>query len=65
MINKEKPPIVADLFDVQHMAGESLKSYLNKFNGVAIRVRDPNEQMAMMRIEGFSFCRVTSTSYAD
>ncbi|RDX88256.1 hypothetical protein CR513_30179, partial [Mucuna pruriens] len=42
--NKVKKLEVADLFDIKQAEGESLKSYLARFNNATVRVDDPNQK---------------------
>ncbi|RDX97096.1 hypothetical protein CR513_20171, partial [Mucuna pruriens] len=42
--NKTKRLEVADLFDIRQTKGESLKSYLVRFNNATIRVDDPDQK---------------------
>ncbi|RDX65667.1 hypothetical protein CR513_55652, partial [Mucuna pruriens] len=43
-INKVKHLEVPDLFDIRQNKGETLKSYLARFNNATIRVNDPNKK---------------------
>ncbi|XP_020234647.1 uncharacterized protein LOC109814597 [Cajanus cajan] len=43
--NKRKSMTIADLLDVRQYREESLKEYLDRFNQVAIKVANPDEQM--------------------
>ncbi|RDX97695.1 hypothetical protein CR513_19509, partial [Mucuna pruriens] len=42
--NKVKKLEIADLFDIKQTEGESLKSYLARFNNATVRVDDPNQK---------------------
>ncbi|RDX88588.1 hypothetical protein CR513_29803, partial [Mucuna pruriens] len=42
--NKVKKLEVADLFDIKQVEGESLKSYLARFNNATVRVDDPDQK---------------------
>ncbi|RDX65530.1 hypothetical protein CR513_55808, partial [Mucuna pruriens] len=42
--NKVKKLEVADLFDIKQTEGESLKSYLARFNNAMVKVDDPNQK---------------------
>ncbi|RDX74326.1 hypothetical protein CR513_45941, partial [Mucuna pruriens] len=42
--NKIKRLEVADLFDIKQSRGESLKSYLARFNNATVRVDDPDQK---------------------
>ncbi|RDX83654.1 hypothetical protein CR513_35421, partial [Mucuna pruriens] len=42
--NKAKILEVADLFDIRQGKGESLKSYLARFNNATVRVNDPDQK---------------------
>ncbi|RDY01231.1 hypothetical protein CR513_15469, partial [Mucuna pruriens] len=43
--NKVKRLEVADLFDIKQAGGESLKSYLARFNNATVRVNDPDQNI--------------------
>ncbi|RDX89002.1 hypothetical protein CR513_29341, partial [Mucuna pruriens] len=42
--NKSKRLEVADLFDIRQAGGESLKSYMARFNDAPVRVNDPDQK---------------------
>ncbi|RDX78448.1 hypothetical protein CR513_41277, partial [Mucuna pruriens] len=42
--NKPKRLEVADLFDIRQAGGESLKSYMARFNDATVRVNDPDQK---------------------
>ncbi|RDY02344.1 hypothetical protein CR513_14207, partial [Mucuna pruriens] len=42
--NKSKRLEVADLFDIRQTGGESLKSYMARFNDTTVRVNDPDQK---------------------
>ncbi|RDX78138.1 hypothetical protein CR513_41614, partial [Mucuna pruriens] len=42
--NKSKRLEVADLFDIKQAGGESLKSYMARFNDATVRVNDPDQK---------------------
>ncbi|RDX65006.1 hypothetical protein CR513_56368, partial [Mucuna pruriens] len=42
--NKPKCLEVADLFDIKQAGGESLKSYMARFNDATVRVNDPDQK---------------------
>ncbi|RDY04872.1 hypothetical protein CR513_11351, partial [Mucuna pruriens] len=42
--NKPKRLEVADLFDIRQIGGESLKSYMARFNDATVRVDDPDQK---------------------
>ncbi|RDX92036.1 hypothetical protein CR513_25897, partial [Mucuna pruriens] len=42
--NKPKRLQVADLFDIKQAGGESLKSYMARFNDATVRVNDPDQK---------------------
>ncbi|RDX91669.1 hypothetical protein CR513_26318, partial [Mucuna pruriens] len=52
--NKVKKLEVADLFDIKQSRGESLKSYLARFNNVTVRVDDPDQKNFGLRAGSFS-----------
>ncbi|RDX78899.1 hypothetical protein CR513_40749, partial [Mucuna pruriens] len=43
-VNKVKKLEVADLFDIKQGRGESLKSYLARFNNTTVQVDDPDQK---------------------
>ncbi|RDY04224.1 hypothetical protein CR513_12097, partial [Mucuna pruriens] len=42
--NKPKRLEVVDLFDIKQAGGESLKSYMARFNDAIVRVNDPDQK---------------------